>query len=591
MDAAAPPDGRGRRRRRSAPWLLGAALLAAPASADHREPLALSPATRAARALSDGLAACQNCQGPTLRCSGTTVADEHCLPCAAGQTWWPCNVPGECRCQDLAAVEEPPERPDCEIPLCAPGESGSRAVPFTRCAKFVVCAAGDPGPEQACAPGQAFSERINACNIERLVECPPDPGCQPTGSPSKPPTEPPSEASNDEGGIQQGINVGTSNLAIQSQETPPVDPEIVEGWHALDAHLAANKLRLARELLDGPGGEFGYLPFRDSLHKMILDGVDGDPRRKFYIGPPASSAPNGRPYGLVNVAMFLAMSFEDSIGHGSCDEVNRDAVGGVLPIANACGQFGMEYDRLTCPKNEMDEAGVDYGCPVDPNMRMSAGAIDPRGRQQSVPQPLYCRPREFAGEYTGHWDYVSGAEAVDAPAPNAAGRQDVEGCCWWGRGAVHLRGPCQYGKLNYYLGARAAAEGRPSWYPDVDFCADPGAVCDHPDHPELRWIAGLFRWIVDIQTYSDGEFGYLQRLVDFVDGGMKDWSFVHGVAGIATQGCHSPPCREGAEFDGAGRKATFVKALRLLGLTVDEGTATSRRLGEAMSATVNFVGM
>ena len=103
-----------------------------------------------------------------------------------------------------------------------------------------------------------------------------------------------------------------------------MDPEILEGWHALDAHLSANKLRLARELLDGPGGtpdgppggEFGYLPFRDSLRKMILDGVDGvdgDPSRKFYIGPPASAAPNGRAYGLVNVALFLAMSFEDSI--------------------------------------------------------------------------------------------------------------------------------------------------------------------------------------------------------------------------------------------------------------------------------------
>ena len=34
-----------------------------------------------------------------------------------------------------------------------------------------------------------------------------------------------------------------------------------------------------------------------------------------------------------------------------------------------------------------------------------------------------------------------------------------------------------FGKLNYYLGARAAEEGRDSRYPDINFCEQPDAIC------------------------------------------------------------------------------------------------------------------
>lgn len=153
-------------------------------------------------------------------------------------------------------------------------------------------------------------------------------------------------------------------------------------------------------------------------------------------------------------------------------------------------------------------------------------------------------------------------------------------CCWWGRGSIQLRGTCAYGKLNYHLGKRAADEGRPSMFPDIDFCRNPQAICSSEGYPDLKWIAGMFRWTTEIQTYSQGEFNYMQGLMNFVDGGLQDWSFVHNVSGIVTQGCHEPPCIEGAEFDGADRKATFMKTLRLLGLKVKDGTtASKRRLG------------
>ena len=64
--------------------------------------------------------------------------------------------------------------------------------------------------------------------------------------------------------------------------------------------------------------------------------------------------------------------------------------------------------------------------------------------------------------------------------------------------------------------------------------------------------------------------------MEFVDGGLQDWSFIQGVSGIVTQGCHEPPCRVGAEvLDGTDRVRTFIKTLKILGLPVKDGTIAS----------------
>jgi hypothetical protein len=55
---------------------------------------------------------------------------------------------------------------------------------------------------------------------------------------------------------------------------------------------------------------------------------------------------------------------------------------------------------------------------------------------------------------------------------------------------LQVRGVCQYGKLNYHLGAKGAAERRQSMYPDIDFCKNPGAICSDRRAPELRWVTG-----------------------------------------------------------------------------------------------------
>lgn len=55
---------------------------------------------------------------------------------------------------------------------------------------------------------------------------------------------------------------------------------------------------------------------------------------------------------------------------------------------------------------------------------------------------------------------------------------------------LQVRGVCQYGKLNYYLGAKGATERKQSMYPDIDFCKNPGAICSDRRAPELRWVTG-----------------------------------------------------------------------------------------------------
>jgi hypothetical protein len=159
-------------------------------------------------------------------------------------------------------------------------------------------------------------------------------------------------------------------------------------------------------------------------------------------------------------------------------------------------------------------------------------------------------------------------------------RPPTKRCCWWGRGSIRLRGTCNYGKLNYFLGKRAHDEGRPSLYPDIDFCANPQAVCSERDrHPDLPWIAGLFRWVTEVQPYDGDGFDYVMRLRDFVDGGLRDGSFPLAVSGIVAAGCHAPPCaggRGGAgdrPFDGSDRTATFARALRLFGFPAEFDTA------------------
>ena len=136
--------------------------------------------------------------------------------------------------------------------------------------------------------------------------------------------------------------------------------------------------------------------------------------------------------------------------------------------------------------------------------------------------------------------------------------------CWYGRGTIQTRGRCQYGKLNYYLASKAAKDGRPSRYPDIDFCVKPETVCSIQD-TEIEWITGLFQWIDSVQSYDTGGWNYKLRLNEFVAGGMVDESFIYTVSAIVTQGS----INSDVEIqDSRDRWRYFLQALDAFGLPV-----------------------
>lgn len=178
--------------------------------------------------------------------------------------------------------------------------------------------------------------------------------------------------------------------------------------------------------------------------------------------------------------------------------------------------------------------------------------------------------RDYAGQKAGLWQScgAGGCPNAAAPAFGRPARTDVEGCCWWGRGVIQTTGVCNFGKLNYFLGARAAREGRPALFPDVDFCRDPQAICSSSAHPELKWIAGLYYYMSEVQPWDQGGWNYFARLKAFVDTGLRvsDTDFIDGVSGIVNRGCAALSCAAGPVDGVDDRRANFRRVLVAMGL-------------------------
>lgn len=151
---------------------------------------------------------------------------------------------------------------------------------------------------------------------------------------------------------------------------------------------------------------------------MAVQGFGADFRFLLYEGNPFQYQA-----GLVNLAAFLANAMVETIQSDSCDELNWQQVAGRHAIANSCGQEGRSYQDEGCQENEND-----YTCDVDPTMEITAVTS---GNQVRAPPPFKCEP---GNENAGYWDSSSGTAVNDVPYSNTAGRTDVEGCCWWGRG-------------------------------------------------------------------------------------------------------------------------------------------------------------
>lgn len=360
----------------------------------------------------------------------------------------------------------------------------------------------------------------------------------------------------------------------------------------------------------------------DMVRAVSLMATNGVGQSKFWLGDTSSV------YGLVNVAAFLAQCMKETIQYNACDENNwsdnnvvAQAGGSTYSSASACGQLSQSYQDYTCSAEENALAGGNMACDVDPNMTMRATT---HASWYGAPPALFCAPRsqvpkaprwdyqspwcpqvggwgyvaplpenvslatylpyvnsggsckDYAAIKTGGWSY-SGSGCVDGACPGSPaplfgkpnGRTDVEGCCWWGRGVIQTTGVCNFGKLNYYMGSRAAKEGRASLYPNIDFCKNPGSICDPSGPSELKWIAGLFYWMNAVQPYSSSQWTYLTKLKSWVDAGMvlSDTSFIDGASGIVNRGCWNPPaCGTGPLDGGADRQKNFATVLKALGL-------------------------
>eukprot|EP00804_Cyclotella_cryptica_P027711 CCRYP_010316-RB/>CCRYP_010316-RB protein AED:0.11 eAED:0.11 QI:0/0.66/0.57/1/0.66/0.57/7/100/1125 len=425
--------------------------------------------------------------------------------------------------------------------------------------------------------------------------------------------------SNSSSPIKMGDNststdVGGANTDGASVISTRVEEALLTIQQVIDTQIFLYETPLSEWI---PSTVYRFQGFFEGLKIMHTVGVAG---KKIYMGRPsgeedttgsgdaAEDCPHCFMYGLVNIAAFLAQAMKETIRYDACDENSWDRVGSlemypirralinhspctfpiVSPFSNSCGQLGQSYQDYHCSEEEKH-----MECAVDPDMTITAVT---HAKWWGAPGPLMCGPKSLYPQ-TGYWDYQyecnnpwgnppetcdaypdqkAGKAINDEPYPNAAGRTDIEGCCWWGRGVIQTSGICNFGKLNYYLGKRAFLEGRDSRYPDIDFCRDPEIICTSEENKELKWIgeemgivffaihSGFFYWVDQVQPYDSGGWNYLAELKKFVNGGMEGEEFINSVSGIVNRGCHNPPCGTGDLDGGPERAENFFRILEEL---------------------------
>jgi hypothetical protein len=263
----------------------------------------------------------------------------------------------------------------------------------------------------------------------------------------------------------------------------------------------------------------------------------------------------------------LGQAIRESIIFNACDENNYDVwrpdpakdTGGstpfpavLYPMSSGCGQLGRKYGELTC----------DDACPLSTTMETTAMN---NGGWDGAPPPLICGPRSkysglgywnpllpcldatgscdgqpfsYPGQKSGVYVPVSEdnrypqfyyANPLSGQAARTPPRTNVEGCCWWGRGVIQTTGRCNYGKLNKQLGAGA---GSNALYPTISFCTNPQAICSGP--PDVKWVAGIFFFITEVQSYNRDGFNYIDGVKKFVADGCAEtpWTRIAWIAAL-----------------------------------------------------------
>jgi len=329
---------------------------------------------------------------------------------------------------------------------------------------------------------------------------------------------------------------------------------------------------------------------------------------------------------LVNLAAFLAQSMHETIKYDACDENNWDTTT-QYTTANACGQLGQSYQDYKCSAEE-----AHMQCDVDTEMELVATT---GAKWYGAPAPFFCAPKSkvpkapkwnystpictkveertpftgddffknvngqmndqncsnekgdknvYEGQKAGGFEFCNGGACpnVAAPSFDQPAREDVEGCCWWGRGVIQTTGVCNFGKLNYFAGARAHREGRDSLYPDVDFCRTPNKICDSENHPDLKWVAGFFYWTKEVQSWPTDDkwnFNFMEELKAFTDAGnINDRTFIDKLSGIVNRGCPSlSDCPKGGVHEAGKRAQNFVTVLKAFGYPFGDTPITTAK--------------
>lgn len=358
-----------------------------------------------------------------------------------------------------------------------------------------------------------------------------------------------------------------------------------------------------------PSSVYKWADFLMALNAMHNVGVG--PTKYWLIDPTKDDATNIK-YAKVAIAAFLSQSMKETIQYDACDENNWSINTGDpvnYPISASCGQLQQDYasygqDPITGRDNP-------YSCPRNPKMEITANT---NAKWYGAPGPLFTAPDRVLAKKgllvngsVGYWDYGAWFPAVttvDKSAQaylreegkvydgqkagkfvwNGSAGKSIEGCGWWGRGVIQTTGRLNFGKLNHFLGrshvdpayagqvvdgiAVTPAPAEPL-YADMDLCSNPQLICSSTEHGEIKWIAGLFFWMNEVQGYNDPAYNwdYYAQLKAYVDGGMKGDAFINAVSGIVNRGCPASTCPISGAVDGlADRKAHFIQVLKIMGL-------------------------
>jgi hypothetical protein len=362
-----------------------------------------------------------------------------------------------------------------------------------------------------------------------------------------------------------------------------------------------------------PSNIYKWADFLDALNPMHNQGIAGV---KFWLVDATADEQTNIKYAKVAIAGFLSQSMKETIKFDACDENNWSLNTGDpvdYPLSSSCGQLQQVYGDYGMNPNGSDNP---YSCPRNPKMEVTALT---HASWYGAPGPLFTAPDSVLAEKgllvngsVGRWSFsgpdCSSSTAVFDPEKQAYQREEcgvynqqkaggfvwdgsagksLEGCGWWGRGVIQTTGRLNFGKLNHFLGRShvapekvnqvvegvlvAAAPQNPL-YADLDLCSNPELICSTQEHKEIKWIAGLFFWMNEVQGYNVtsgpyASWNYFEQLKAYVDGGLVGNEFIDDVSGIVNRGCPDASCPVSGAVDGiADRRDNFVKVLQALGL-------------------------